>query len=300
MRWLRCLPLHKFAPPNVAQAQQLRAEFAPIGATWHYSVLENMMGSEGYLMIRSEGDTVLQGRNARVLSRRMHLSTGSTTLSNLIVSQSGDSVLLWSNGNFRPYYNFGCGVGDTIAVYSPVAACSSSINEGRVRVEAIDSMYVNGFYLRRIHTSRVVGSLYRLMGPYVERLGTIEGLLPADTCSADNMPSVGMLRCYYDPTIGQHQMPNAPQCTHTPATTHPYSNAVRIYYSPAHGGIRVEYDPICYPSPSLRIYSSTGALVHTGALSGDMLRLPQCRLGLYIVQFLNNQRPICHEKIVVH
>jgi hypothetical protein len=67
---------------NISILTYCQKEFAPIGATWYYSKVENFAGEEGYVKIVSESDTVIEGKKSKILSQKYYnTSSGHKTYS---------------------------------------------------------------------------------------------------------------------------------------------------------------------------------------------------------------------------
>lgn len=96
-------------------------EFAPIGATWYYSKIENFAMEEGYVKIVSERDTTIEEKLSKILSQTYFSISGDSIIrENFFVHQNEDTIFYWLDDAFRAIYNFSLTTGDTMEIYSSV------------------------------------------------------------------------------------------------------------------------------------------------------------------------------------
>ncbi|HYX09339.1 MAG TPA: hypothetical protein VE912_21580, partial [Bacteroidales bacterium] len=190
-------------------------EFAPFGATWYYSKVENFAGEEGYIKIISERDTVINNKQSKILSQIYYSSNGDrSVLNNFYIHQAGDTVYYWIDDSFQILYNFSLKKGDTMMIYSKDILCPDNESHlGEIKVDSVVNILINGIELKKFYTSPTEGSVYKYSGPFIEVIGGIDGIYPVDTgCSADAFPDIGKLRCYYDSSLGHFNVPDRVSC----------------------------------------------------------------------------------------
>ncbi len=192
-------------------------EFAPIGAEWHYDYSEIMV--QGFVKICAVKDTVIGDLHCTKLQKERHgygYSSGPfhSIFGYEYVTQIGDSVMMYRNGNFHKLFDFSSSIGDTWAVVGEEDVCEESF--GTVHVVGKGTETINGIDLRYI---LVVDDVHSYWGyghtmydsppvspndtvKIIEHIGPIGSyLLPRQRCLLDNMEG-GDLRCYSDDNLG--------------------------------------------------------------------------------------------------
>lgn len=182
-------------------------DWAPIGAKWWYHASPfSMFDPVSFTTIESIGDTIVLGKNCRVLKRNYGCSDG------VGVAQEEylylDSNILY---RYHPYrdlftilYDYNANEGDSWWVY-PVFLPADSF---MVTVDSTDSIVINFDTLKVLHITNW-GSPWGFAGMLVEKLG----LIGPDNYSYPYFfpqygacdPHAGPLRCYQDPALGMYQ-----------------------------------------------------------------------------------------------
>ena len=89
-------------------------EWFPVGATWYYNQIILLQG-ETYVQFEVTGDTILQGKNCKILSGGCSCAAPGP---GGYFYQEGDKVYAYDAeaDSFRVFYDFTLEAGDTIAV----------------------------------------------------------------------------------------------------------------------------------------------------------------------------------------
>lgn len=282
-------------------------EFAPIGATWYYSKVENFAGEEGYVKIVSERDTIIEGKPSRVLSQKYYSASGDIIVrDNFFVHQNGDTIFYWIDNAFRIQYNFSPTTSDTMVIYSSELMCPKNTNHfGKIKVDKVSSTIINGIELKEILTSPVAGSVYQYPGSYIEIIGGRNGLYPIDTgCSSDAFPTIGKLRCYSDSTIGLYQIgKNIPCDTFfliTDIQKIKNNSNIKVNYINSTSIEIILQDINLINKISVNIYDIMGKEIYSSKIDKNFynLNLSGKPNGIYLIQIRNNEKIFYNEKML--
>ncbi len=193
-------------------------EFAPVGAKWWYDFSDG--SAEGYKLLESIGDTIIGSKNCRVIGSTLYkkdLAYPAPTVDtvkqdNIYVYSDSGVVYSFTMGMFYQLYDFNSSIGNVWEVggVSTDGICDSV---GEVVVDSVNFITIGGFELLQMHTS-AVGADYWGFGSkaILEKIGSLNYLLPIPSnCLFDFYPG-GPLRCYYDNTIGYYQIDSSITC----------------------------------------------------------------------------------------
>jgi hypothetical protein len=283
-------------------------EFATFGATWYYSKRENFAGSEGYIKIVSEKDTIIEGKQSKILTQKYYSSEGdSSTLNNLYVYQSGDTAYYWIDNDFRILYNFSLEKGDTMEIYSKEIACpGNESHTGKIKVDTIVNVLINGVELKKFFTSPTNSSAYKFPGPFVEIIGCLNGIYPVDTgCSADVFPEIGNLRCYFDSSFGHYHVPGSLYCDSLLNNIKPKfkTSNLKVYYSSDSKTFSIDLNIQNLSGVVFfKVLDITGKNIFSSIVQSTIyqMNIPVSISGIYVLQIFNNQNLIYHEKIYAY
>ena len=180
-----------------------QVEWFPIGATWHYQ-----FGTSGWIEERLrtftvEKDTVVNGKNARVIRGENHVD---------VVHEEDGRVYYYFQGRFRKIFDFNVNVGDTIEFEFKTTTDISPYLDTTIvlpmLIEKVSTRIIDSVELREITAFTIPDPTSTLhhVHVYIEKIGveyaTIqEGIFPV-------MPGWGVptvyatvLRCYQDGDI---------------------------------------------------------------------------------------------------
>ncbi|HLT94574.1 MAG TPA: T9SS type A sorting domain-containing protein [Membranihabitans sp.] len=231
------------------QAQNEGVEWAPIGATWHYSYRYMSTPAVDYIVMESTKDTIVNGKNARLIEGRIYSEGGFNIPAtdryddgSYIIYQQGDSVFYLRENKFELLYDFSMKVGDTMNIVTP-----NGHNPSRgidtllhIRVDSIGVKIVNGDTLRRQVVSMNLEkyrSTYRFWGEIIEGIGIETFFLPYNDLLCD-LSCPNPLRCYQDSTVFYKRTELACDTTYVFTSTEgliPLSE-IRLYPNPVFSG----------------------------------------------------------------
>lgn len=172
------------------------------GANWNYSY-SNGFGIEGYTQINYIGDILINGQNAKKLTKTLIAydfinSQGVLAIigNEYTYENNGVAYILYEN-NWDTLYNFNANIGDSwrMAKQPITNACDSN---SRLTVLATGTKNINSISLKYLVVEFNYGS--SLTDTIIEKIGFIGGFMfPYDQCNgALNLNEGGQFRCYSD------------------------------------------------------------------------------------------------------
>ena len=252
-------------------------EFAPIGATWHYTIHE-IWGEVHTAVCQSTGDAVIGGKPCR------HI----TGAEELFVYRDSLQIFIYDSANTQPQwrllYDFGKNVGDTFFVATPNWD-NSGDDTIAVLVLAKGDTVINGFTLPyMVLASESVGlSNYGFEGKAIMNILHEYFFYPY---GAWIDPAVGGLRCYEDSALGLYQlqspcvynwigMDDASENATFDIFPNPSSNEITINFSNPHSETTV-----------LQVLDVAGRQLHLPSTNENRILLPVDKLtnGVYWVK----------------
>lgn len=270
-------------------------EWAPLGATWHYSASTWYQGYESYIEITSVGDTVIDGITCKILS---HTGGGEE----YTYLDSSNVVHYYRFGQFYTLYDFNATVGKSWTIAGDnVFGCDSI---GEIQVDSIGTTSINGYSLKYIVLSQKDSSTLDF-GYYgveaIERIGGLYSLFPIvnDNCIISEM-SYG-LRCYYDSTIGLYETGIASSCTYTSVKDISLNeNDVKIYPNPASSEINIEIENLSGSNYILETYSTIGQKLSSRIMNDNLVSISTENLsnGSYLVLIRKEDGTVVFDKLV--
>lgn len=181
--------------------------FAPIGATWYYDDYLNECPTFpdcGYYKMESVGDTLIVGKNCRVLNETYFVPYYDIPDTQYIIYEDLGIVYLYDEGAFHELYNFNADAGDTITTFPEAfngyyGFIDYTFNEFRYIIDSVVTELIDGELLRIQYTRALedVDGWGFWEGPMIiEKIGSIGMFL--------GIPNIiypeygGFLRCYSD------------------------------------------------------------------------------------------------------
>lgn len=185
-------------------------EWAPIGATWHYSwYIQGFPGTNGYHRFESLLDTVINGQATRKIT-----STGTTTL---FMHDTGGVVWIYvpSTDAFDTLYNFNAVPGDRWS-FVPMPVPLACTDESWVEVVDTGRTAINDVQLRWLAVeNHNITEDFEFMeaDTILERLGPKAlYMLPHESCNSGVSPGlICCLLCYSDAQI-DYMRPSIVDC----------------------------------------------------------------------------------------
>ncbi len=266
--------------------------FAPLGATWHYTERHGFYPDIRFIKIEAVKDTVFQGEACRILQKNTTQVCAGRNLKEYVFSR-GDTVFAWDNNllSFQPItvYNNAVNSFWEFDYYDLMDATSRTM---RVTVDSASYQLINNDSLRVMHVSyqtQASGFWPTRQSRIVERLGDLRYLFNFGMMrNCDGNFSAG-LRCYQDSDIGFYSTQQYASCEYTNLglPNAEQTEALSFYPNPVEGELHISNtgtDP--YP---LLLVNTTGRLIcRTIAPAGDSLwDLSDLPPGIY---FLKRER----------
>jgi len=268
-------------------------EFAPIGATWYYSLADNSIPYPHtllkYMKIVSTADTIIDSKTCRILEEFR------TPIGNF------DNNLYLSNRHYIYfeydkvyYYVFATESFDVLYDYSKIQQeywlsyfWGNSPDCDTVRVHAVSDTIINGHTLKSLSVSQnscLSGFFYNDY-PIIEVIGHLHYLFPQS-----DFPVEGPLRCYEDSVIGFYSTGLVPYCDYiglARINEFKEDSKINIFPNPFSQSLTIKTSEI-YENVQISIFDMYGRRVFQMAL-GDLtnqvtLDLPVLPIGNYILK----------------
>jgi hypothetical protein len=195
--------------------------FAPIGATWHYS--ENFFYPYPYLeyfmKFEVTGDTIIDGHNCSIIHKDGKAVCYDRPDDEFVYS-SNDTVFVYDQNYsvFRILYDFSANAGDSwefiVDGFDPATDQDTNV----IMVDSTDLVIINGQSLKRLFvtyqfTSDDLG-YFEYPSTIIELLGDTKYMFNyfQDILMTCDVNSSGGLRCYEDSFLGFHDTGIADSC----------------------------------------------------------------------------------------
>ncbi len=195
-------------------------DFAPIGAKWHYTEKFAFLGNISYLSIESIGDTLIKGKNCRILNNNGGLMCGYYSAKDFVYCQ--DSVVYFyvpQIDSFQTLYNMKAKKDSSWTIIFG-ANISQNLDTLRVKVDSVSSVIINSISLKKLFvTYKPLNSTYPnfyYTGEIIEKIGNktyLFNLYGLSGMACDGNYSEG-LRCYQDTQFGFYSTGIADSCTY--------------------------------------------------------------------------------------
>jgi hypothetical protein len=275
-------------------------EFAPVGAKWYYEY--NGYQSNGYLLIESSRDTIINDSTCRILNRTLYENTGQqdikvSKLQDEYIHQNGYKIYFLKYNKFYVLYDFSPQVGDTLKISSeqnPPHGCDST---GTIKIEQIDQININTKNLNRIKSSVVDGNLtYGL--DIIENIGSLSSLFPVFINCAFDYPSYEPLRCYEDNNIGLFKNQFIDNCDYIYTSINKISNQIFEFYY-IENGVYLK----SYVTSNYLIIDIYGRVCKTGIILKDetisLTETLKLNSGFYFIKLYQNNKEIFLQKFII-
>jgi hypothetical protein len=187
--------------------KQPSTQFAPIGAKWYYSNRENPLGGpeEGYLLIESTGDTIIDYITVRKLKKTYFSSDGNKEeLGFEFVYAIENKVYYLNEANSYLLYDFNAETGDTLTFREPYFTGFSSDSTFSLIVDSTNHLIINGINLKTIYLHNLSNILGRwdLYNVHIEKIGNTTYMFPQSILDCD-AACFDPLRCYINKVLEQ-------------------------------------------------------------------------------------------------
>ena len=267
-------------------------EFAPVGATWYYSLADNSIPYPHtllkYMKIVSTADTIIDSKTCRILEE-FRTPIGNFD-NNLYLS---NRHYIYSENDKVYYYVLATESFDVLYDFSKIQQeywlsylWGNSPDCDTVIVDAVCDTLINGHILKTISVSQnsCLAGFFFNDYPIIEVIGHLHYLFPQS-----DFPAEGPLRCYEDSVIGLYSTGVVPHCDYIGlAMIHEFKEDLKItiYPNPASDVLCIQTQ---FPEAPTHITISdiTGRLVLQSTFTSiiDVSHLPK---GMYVLSVFSN------------
>lgn len=279
-----------------------QTEFAPVGAEWYYNY--NNFWNVGYVKITSESDTIIDNVFCKKLVKSIHVydyvsyNEKKGVFGYEYLTQINDSVMIYSDGEFKKLYDFSAEIGDTLLI--PGLGHYEEFTHGTAVVTGKGFMEFEGESLRYIDLKHLEDTPWQFScyhnydngyntARICEKIGNISGyLLPEKYFIVDDDEG-GALRCYSDNetsiTFSKEECDYVPQKDDVDEIS--ASNIIKIYPNPTSNNITIE---LTEENNTIDIYDNIGKRVNSFQTDNKLINIDisDYPSGLYLFTINNN------------
>lgn len=270
-------------------------DFAPTGATWHYSAFPVGPGpyQEYFIKFEVTGDTTINGQTCSIIHKDEKVQCLNRP-DDEFVYISNDTVFVFDPAfsQFRMLYDFNANAGDSWEIMVVGANYATDVDTNIITVDSTDFVSINGQNLKRQYVTYLYnndGIYWEYNSTIIERIGDTKYMFNyyTDNLSFCDINHSGGLRCYEDSVVGFYETGIADSCEYM----EPYSSLVEIEASnftilpnPVHDILEIRMEN---ETPErIRILDSQGRLLlNTYEAS---ISVSTFKSGVYLVQVLAN------------
>lgn len=260
--------------------------FAPLGAVWYYGS-SYMMPGEGFVTFESTQDTLVSGKNCRLLNQSSSLYCINRPLT-VPVYDENNIVYFWDNNRdvFETLYDFNKQVGESWQIIA-TSFFSSNLDTITVTVQAKSIVTLNGVDLIAMDVlyQNIYPDNMQIPSTIYERIGDLDFLfnhytdLEAGAC--DNGSSNG-LRCYSDNSFGFYTTNPNKACDYNTLSVQENSlENLIISPNPSDGKIKLDSDLMV---DQVLVYNAFGELIFIKKYSQE-INFSDLNSGIYFLEF---------------
>ncbi len=272
-------------------------EFAPVGATWHYSSGGFTSNIYYPVKLQSLKDTVIMGIPCRKTTAAESFGFNNA---NYVYSSSNKVYLFDSHQQqFVKIYDFNLNTGDTLRY--KLSFLNTIDTTSAYVIDSIGSTVINGKTLKVQFTHCIMQfnpyPLYFMCGKMIEGVGSDFFLFPQNT---NQDPLNSQLRCYSDTSIGYYNTGIVSNCDSiVNSVKEEYNtNDVQVFPNPANNSITFNTDS--YQDFNLTIFNAIGQAVLQKQLTTSIttLNIQGFQQGMYYYQLINDKGKLISGKFV--
>ena len=263
----------------------LYSQWAPIGAKWIYTMTFNMSNNIDTFVIRSVGDTSIQGHLCKILQKNTGLCD-LRPIKEFMYEDSG-KVFFYDNSRniFQMLYDFNGNIGDSTVIYPGDYPSTDYIS---TTIDSISSININSHILKKLYVHCSSSSLNWIpsnSGVVIENIGDTYYMFPwlFGGCDAQ---WARPLRCYEDAVVGAYNFNTAPNCDYTLLVgINETNNPLKIAIFPNPASEQINLETNIDNSFNYNIYNIFGHLEITGTSQTNMISISTSSLsnGIYNV-----------------
>lgn len=266
--------------------QDYAQDFAPIGATWHYTQVTINPNLTSFKTIESVSDTTINGIKCRKLIETERY-IGVTGTNYHYMYSKNDSVFFFKDKNFHLLYNFGANKGDTI-----ILSYFGTYNGKPLKmiIDSVGTVLVNNQQRKIQHITCGDGMIIEFGQHVIQGIGNTSFMFPTLDFSIN-----GPLRCYQDKNTALFLNPY-----------YPYKDWNHIDCEQIITGIKetkIEDEIAIYPNPAnndisilnvdrnteYKILDNTGKSIKQGVISeSSKIHIKDFAKGIYFIELMND------------
>lgn len=261
-------------------------EWAPVGASWYYTLKNPDVTGYNYTKYTSVSDTTVQGKACRKITKTRDPECMDRPVFEIMYS-SNDTVfcLDTTSNSFIPLYIFNTPVGGSWTI--PLGSDSLIVT-----VDSISSTNVNGFDLKKlwVHYTKIQDqSFYEGSFLITQRLGETKFMFHTFDGSNCTGKYPDGIRCYEDAFTGLYNTHLTPNCDNVSGIEDMFNseNMPRLYPSPASQMIHIEV-PAAMGEVNYFLHDISGRQLQQGSFSSkEIIITSELKSGLYYVTLLS-------------
>jgi len=282
-------------------------DFAPIGAKWYYTEQFAFSGDISYLWIESVGDTIIKGKDCKILENNGGLMCAFHNTKDFVYYE--DSIVYFyvpEIDTFQILYNSKAQKDSSWTIMFGMDL-ESKLDTIQVVVDSVSYVTINSKELKKLHVSyKSLNSGWENLGyggEIIERIGDNNYLFNLYSLSGivcDGNYSGG-LRCYQDSELGFYSTGIADSCNYTYKWTGIESNSANtnynIYPNPTSDWIEIE--TMTSEELLITILDLSGkVLIKKISLGSSRVNLTNLHEGLYILKIKQSDKVLETRKII--
>lgn len=272
-------------------------DFAPQGATWHYSesFFYPLPYVSYFMKFEVTGDTIIDGQNCSIIHKEGKALCYQRP-DNEFVYSSNDTVFVYDQNDsiFRVLYDFSANAGDSWEYIVDGFDPSTDQDTNVIMVDSTDTIIFNGQSLKRQFVTYQFSSesgSYEYPSTIIERMGDTKYMFNyyQDLLFTCDMNWSAGLRCYEDSLIGLYETGIADSCEYfelyNSVSEHEFSS-FSLSPNPAHDQLKINVHKGVIEM--IRILDNQGRLIlETKEGSID---ISQFESGIYLVSVQSENR----------
>jgi hypothetical protein len=282
-------------------------EWAPKGTKWYYDYKAPF--AFGYILMESEKDTLINGKNCRMLTLSEHSYTSPgvyihAPYDTIITLQEGSKIYIHQRNKFSLLFDFDPTIGDIwdLNGASIFREDSISCEGGKVIVDSVKQVIIDGQQLNEVFSSPYMGSLIRYGGSIVEGIGCLWGLYPSSSHPCSPVIDYGetfQLRCFYSAKMDTTFINT--ECDYiTTLEEVDIKKTLQLIPNPARDKLKIkcETNAMCYPVVA-HIFTLTGTKCFSLNLTEtDEINITGLAPGLYFLKIYDSKSTIFQVKFM--
>jgi hypothetical protein len=276
-------------------------EWAPLGAKWYYTYSEMLFGAEYVVVVEVVGDTVIQGKNCRILKNEpnsLNWNWGcNNPIWNIEYMYGENGQVLFFNSfedEFKLLHDFNAQKDDGWKI----PLCDENFTVDSLEIVVSDIYYdtISNHTLRIIDVDESMNGFPSLI---YEGIGSARQMFFQEQNIVTAEQGITNLRCYESPATGIIKFTEQP-CGFISSTSEETApQQYTIYPNPTSGPVTLTFKSLSDAS-SIQILNSYGQKIQEHLLpsTSEILQINNLQPGLYFVTLFANGQPIKTQKLL--